>query len=194
MALTNLERLRLQIADRRRLEMHEVVGVSDGQSKGYQARGIPVFTGTLSVVLSLEGEIIVLVEGIDYTFDYALGLLILTTAADAGAFIQCSYQWASFSDKELNDVLAQKGFTALGNDDVTKASILALQMVLADGDRFIKYTLGQEMVDRSQARQAIVDLIAQLQGNALGGLVGIVEANSVYRECLMAPYLEQNCD
>ena len=194
MALTNLERLRLQIADRRRLVMHEVAGVSDGQSKGYQVRGIPVFSGTLSVVLSLDGVVTILAEGIDFTFDYALGLLILNTAAGSGAFIQCSYQWATFSDAELNDVLLQSGFESLGNDDVTKASILALQMVLADGDRFIKYTLGQEMVDRSQARQAIVDLIAQLQGNALSGLVGIVEANSVYRECLMSPYLEQNCD
>lgn len=189
MALTNLERLRLQVADRRRLVLHEVAGFGDELTLAFQVRGAPVFVGSLSVVIVSDSLTTVLYEGPDYSFDYALGLLRLQNAPAAGERVQCSYQWAAFADAELEDVLLQYS----NDNDLVKSSIAVLQMVLADSDRFIKYTLGQEAVDRSQARQAITDLLKQLQGNQLGGLVGLVQANTTYRECLMSPYLEQDC-
>lgn len=187
MSLTNLERLRLQVADRRRLVLHEVVGIGDGISLGFQSRGAPVFEGSESVAIIYDTLTVVLQPGADYQFDFALGLLRLNVPADPGGRVQMSYQWAVFSDAELVDVLDQTG------EDVSKSAIMVLRMVLADGDRFIKYTLGQEVVDRDAARKAIVDLLEEL-GDGQLGIVGVVLADSTYRKCLMFPYLEQNCD
>jgi hypothetical protein len=185
--MDSLDRLRLQIADRRRLVLHEIVGWGDGLALAFQTRGAPVVEGSVSVAVISDSLTTVLYDGPDWTFDYALGFLRLENPPDAGDRVQVSYQWSSFSDVELETLLTEAG------GDVAAAAILALQMVLADGDRFIKYTLGQETVDRGAARQAVVNLLDEMRGHQ-AGLVGLVHADSDYRRCLMAPYLEQTCD
>jgi len=186
-ALTDLERLRLRIADRARLVLYETVGLGDGLSLGFQTRGVPVFPDSEAVVIVSGSLTTVLYPGADYTVDYALGLLRLNIAPAAGESVVVAYQWTAFSDAELTDCLAQAG------ENVNNAAILALQALLADSDRWIKYTLGQETVDRIAARDAVLSLIEQLKGGRTG-VVGLVKADTPYRECLLSPFIEQVCD
>lgn len=187
MAFSALERLRLLIADRARLVLHETVGVGDGITLAFQTRGVPVFPDSEAAVVVSGSLTTVLYPGADYTFDYALGLLRLNIAPAAGESVVMAYQWAAFSDAELTDLLAQAG------ENVSNAAILALQSLLADSDRWIKYTLGQETVDRIAARDAVLSLIEQLRGGRTG-VVGLVKADTDYRECLMSPFIEQECE
>ncbi len=187
MALSNLERLRLQVADRPRLVLHEIVGIGDGLSLAFQSRGVPVFVNSETVVLVSDSVTQVLTTGADYTFDYDLGLLRLTEAAPTGDRVQVSYRWAAFSDVELEDVLENNGAS------VRRAAIAVLQMLLADTDRFLKYTLGQEVVDRIGSRDALMALLSELR-KYQRGVVSLVLADTAYRECLMAPFIEQTCE
>jgi hypothetical protein len=182
----DLARLRLLIADRARLVLHETVGLGDGLTLAFQTRGAPVFPDSEAVVVISGSLTTVLYPGADYTLDYDLGLLRLNVAPPAGERVQVAYQWAAFSDAELTDCLAQAG------ENVNNAAILALQSLLADSDRWIKYTLGQETVDRIAARDAVLSLIEQLKADR-GGVGGLVQADSDYRRCLLTPFIEQEC-
>lgn len=188
--LTALERLRLTIADRERLVLHEVVGLGDSLTLAFQTRGAPVVVGseTIAVVSTASGGIIqVFTPGAGYTIDYRLGLIRFSSPPAVDDEVRVSYRWFAFSDEELSDILLRSG------GDVSGAAILALQMVLADTDRFIRYTLGQETVDRAAARDAITALLDLLKADR-GGMVGMVQADTPYRECLMYPFLEQKCN
>lgn len=187
MALTDLERLRLRIADRPRMVISEDVGLGDGVRLGFQTRGAPIFPDSEAVVIASGNLTTVLYPGADYSLDYDLGLLRLDSAPLAGEAVRLAYRWAAFSDAELTDLLAQAG------GDNAGAAVLALQSLLADADRWIKYTLGQETVDRIAARDAVLSLIEQLKADR-GGVGGLVQADSDYRLCLMAPFVEQECE
>jgi hypothetical protein len=185
-ALSDLARLRLLIADRARLVLHETVGLGDGLTLAFQTRGAPIFLASEAVVVISGSLTTVLYPGADYTLDYDLGLLRLNVAPADGERVQVAYRWAAFSDAELTDLLAQAG-------SVSGAAVLALQALLADADRWIKYTLGQETVDRIAARDAVLSLIEQLKADR-AGVGGLVQADSDYRLCLMAPFVEQECE
>ena len=181
MPLTNLERLRLQIADRPRVVLRETVGVGDAATRSYLLTLAPVVDDSETVVVG----VVVKVPGIDYTLDQATGLLVFTSAPASAAQIVATYTWTVFSDAELDDLLVAKG---LG---VTRAAIQALQWLLADTDRFLKYTFGQESVDRSAAREGIQDLLARLEAQTSRGAVSLVKADTPCREALMHPFIQQ---
>ena len=187
MSLTNLELLRLRIADRARLILHETIGIGDGLSLGFQSGFYPIAADTESVVIVSTGLSTVLVQNQDYTLDYELGLLVLANAPPVDDQVQMSYQWVTFTDDELNGILQVNG------DNVTAAAIMCIEMILVDSERFIKYTFGQDDVDRAESRQAILDTLEQLR-KYQGGAVGIVVADTAYLKCLMAPFLEQDCE
>jgi hypothetical protein len=48
-------------------------------------------------------------------------------------------------------------------------------------------------VDRIAARDAVLSLIEQLKADR-GGVGGLVQADSEYRRCLLAPFIEQECE
>jgi len=179
MALTDLERLRLAIADRPRVALREQVGVGDGVSTQFQTQLFPV----------VDTSETVLVNGVPsaaYALDAATGVLTFTSAPLSEAQIVATYSWSVFSDAELQDLLDQ-------GVSVPRAAIQAIMWLLADSERFLKYTFGQESVDRSEAREGLERLLQTLSTSLTHGAVKLVLADSDYRKCLMSPFIQQEC-
>ncbi|HNT74394.1 MAG TPA: hypothetical protein PKH77_05175 [Anaerolineae bacterium] len=184
MALSDLERLRLQIQDRPRLALRESLDVGDGITTTFLTQLHPVLDGSETVLVNGVPQ----VAGINYTFTYALGAIEFVVAPGSGHPVVCTYQWAAFSDAELEDLLEQYA-------TVRRAAIAALEILLADTERFIKYTFGQESVDRSATREGLERLLDRLERSAAGPVV-IVKADTPCREALLEPFVEQGftCD
>ena len=176
MALTDLQRLRLTVADRTRLIVNETLGIGDGAARTFQTQMAPVVEAAVRVGGSVQDE------DTDYTLDTDLGRIVFTVAPADGAEIVSTYLWTVFSDAELEDALTRNG-------SVNQAAIEALRWLLADSERFIKYTHGYETVDRSEARKAIENLIDRLEAQA-GAPAGVVKATSGAEEALLAPFLD----
>ena len=177
MTLTAIERLRLKIADRPRALLNDPVGTGDGESVQFRVRLAPV----------VEDSDVVLVAGVvqerdeDYTISLGTGTLTFAAAPESGQAIVAGYSWVAFSDDELQDVLDRF-------PSIDAAALEVITWLLADSDRFLKYTFGQESVDRSSAREALQYLQERLQ--AIGGApVGLVKADTVAREALMEPFV-----
>lgn len=179
MALSDLERLRLQIQDRPRVALREVLGYGDGAELNFLTQLHPV--AAESEAVTVNG--VLKTPGTDYTLDDAVGLLTFTVAPATGAAVRVTYRWSTFNDAELEDLLAQHG-------SVRRAAIAALEMLLADSERFLKYTFGQESVDRTATRDALAQVIARLEKSG-DGPVSLVKADTPYRAGLLAPYLPQ---
>lgn len=190
MAVTDLRRVRLQIADLPRKVIREQIGVGDGYVTKFQAQLWPILEeideveilSTISV--RIAGVETVKVRVTDYDIELGAGVVVFVAAPVADAQIFAAYYWAAFTDADLGDLLSVHG------DNVTLAAMGAIQWLLADSDRFIKYTFGQDMVDRTTSRKGLLDLYAVLRGR-LGAPVGLVKARSDDREALMYPFIEQ---
>jgi len=190
MAVTDLRRVRLQIADLPRRVIREQIGVGDGYVTKFQAQLWPILELIDAVVIlstvsvRIAGVETVKVRVDDYDIELGAGVVTFVVAPVADAQVFAAYYWAVFTDGDLNDLLSRNG------DNVTLAAMGAIQWLLADSDRFIKYTFGQETVDRTASRKGLLDLYAMLRGR-LGAPVGLVKARSDDREELMAPFIEQ---
>ncbi len=187
MALTLLERLRLRIGDRPRLVLWETAGVGDDLETKFQVELRPVIDASESVVLQDGSGRTPLVRDTDYTFDYLQGLATLTTAPADSTLVLVTYTWVVFSDVELADLLEQSGSV------VVVAAIQAVTWLLADTERFIRYTFGQETVDRTGARDALLGLLAALK-TEIGAPAGLVKADTADRQTMMAPFLDSDAE
>lgn len=190
MAVTDLRRVRLQIADLPRGVIREQIGVGDGYVTKFQTQLWPILeeideVELLSTVsVRIAGVETVKVRVDDYDIELSAGVVTFVAAPVADAQIFIAYYWAVFTDADLNDLLSLHG------DNVRLAALDAIQWLLADSDRFIKYTFGQDSVDRSTARQGLLDLYNMLR-KRLGAPRGLVKALSDEREELMYPFIEQ---
>jgi len=174
MALTNLERLRLAIADRARVALREQIGLGDGVRGTFQTQLSPLVYGSETVLVN-ETPVSV------YTLDYATGVLSFLTppALDAGLLI--TYSWTTFSDEELQDLLDRYG--------LRRSAIQALEWLLADTERFMRYTFGQTSVDRSAARENLLALLERLDEQAGSGAVTLVQAEDEAQRRLLRPFV-----
>jgi hypothetical protein len=188
MALTALQRLRLRIADRAKVTLDETMGIGDGVVTEFQMHLTPVVSGSESLKLVAGGVATPQTRDADYTIDNDLGLITFTAAPADGTQVRVSYQHTTFTDTELNDLLDQQ------NDSVARAAIRAIEWLLADTDRFIKYTFGQESVDRSSVREGLNDLLTRLERQVGSGLVALVKADTEDREDLMAPFIDDEVE
>lgn len=177
MSLTDLARLRLQIADRPRVILRETLGSGDGATLSFLLTLAPVVAASETIMVG--GAPVAA-----YTLDDATGLLIFDAAPAANAAVVATYTWTTFSDAELEDLLDQ-GLS------VTRAAIQAIQWLLADSDRFLKYTFGQESVDRSASRDALTKLLERLEGQLGRGAVSLIKADTPCREALLYPFIQQ---
>lgn len=179
MPLSALEQLRLAIADRPRLALNEGLGVGDGVTVQFQSGLFPIVAG--STALRVAGAL--KTPTTDYTLDLSVGLVTMTAAPVAGAAVTLTYRWVAFTDDELTDLLTTYV-------TVNAAAAQAVRWLLADTERFVKYTFGQETVDRTAAREALLDLLHQLTQRS-GVAAGLVYATTTDRETLLAPFIEQ---
>jgi hypothetical protein len=188
MALTTLQRLRLRIADRAKVTLDETLGIGDGVVTEFQMHLAPVVSGSESLKLVAGGVATPQTRDVDYVINNDLGLVTFTAAPADSTQVRASYQHTTFTDTELNDLLDQQ------NDSVARAAIRAIEWLLADTDRFIKYTFGQESVDRSSVREGLNDLLTRLERQVGSGLVALVKADTEDREDLMAPFIDDEVE
>jgi hypothetical protein len=180
MAVTDLSRLRTQIADRPRLGLNEGLGLGDGVLVHFRVIGTPVLAG--SFYLYVNGTL--QVEGVAYVLDYDLGLVTFTAAPAIGATVVATYQWATFTDEVLEDLLLTRS--------VEGAAARAISWILADVDLFMKYTYGQEGVDRSASRAGLQRLYDDLIG--FDAPFALELADTPDREAVMEPFIEQSIE
>ena len=181
MAVSDLDRLRVSVADRQRLVTEEILGVGDGSRKFFRLQ-LPVIIPGSEVIYVAGVES---TRGTDYSVDHNTGLVTFVSSPAADAVVKAGkYTWTTFSDRELSDALAQN------NNNVLQAAIQVVQWLLVDIERFMKYFLGQEMVDRSSGVTALETMIEQFK-SSLGAPIGIVRATTVEMEEAMEPFIEQ---
>lgn len=186
--MTPLEELRLRINDRARLALNEVVGVGGtAPLLDYRLQFAPVVVGS-DVLRTRAGAVLTpLVPAVGYVLTEATGLVTLAGALASGTELLATYTWTVFADAELTDILTQY------QDRAAVAALVCVRMLLADSDRFIKYTLGQETVDRARALEALRALLEQLQAEIAGGNNAgpyLADVDS-YEEYLLAPWVTQ---
>lgn len=181
MAVSDLDRLRVSVADRLRLVTEEILGVGDGSRTFFRLQ-LPVIVAGSEVIYIAGVES---TRGTDYSVDYNTGLVTFVSPPAADAVIKAGkYTWTTFSDGELSDALGQN------NNNVLQAAIQVVQWLLVDTERFMKYFLGQEMIDRSSGVAALETMIEQFK-SSLGAPIGIVRATTVEMEEAMEPFIEQ---
>jgi hypothetical protein len=185
MALTDLQRLRLKIADRPSVVLNEQIGAGDGATTKFKTQLAPVVSESETVTVNGAEQ----TRDTDYSIDDGTGVITFDGAPASEAAIKVSYQWTTFSDEELNDLLDQKG-------SIVGAAIEAIGWLLADTDRLISYTYGQEKVDRKDVRRALNDLLDRLEKEARSrpGMMGVILADTDEREDLMEPWIDQDED
>lgn len=174
MALTDLERLRLAIADRPRVTLREQLGLGDGVRTEFQTQLSPVVAASETVLVN--GAPIA-----TYTLDGATGVVTFAVAPANNATLLITYRWTTFSDIELEDLLDRF--------DARRAAIRAITWLLADTERFLRYTFGQESVDRSAARAGLEKLLDRLTAEVGSGAVTLVKADDAERRALLEPFL-----
>jgi hypothetical protein len=180
MALSDLQWLRLKIADRPRLLLHDPLGVGDGANTLFKLRVAPIVADSETVTVNGVEQ----TQDTDYTIDNSLGLITFTAAPAADAEVVATFQFVAFTDTELTDLLTAEGSRQ-------RAAMEAVRWLLADQDRFLKYTFGQETVDRSGARDALQFLLEELKSSQPAP-IGLVWADTDEREDIMFPYIEQD--
>jgi len=164
--------------------VHEQIGTGDGFLTMFQAQLHPIVLNSETITLRVGAVETVQDSGTDYEIELDTGVVTFAITPTSGTMVFASYRWAVFTDTELEDLLGSFG------DDVVRAAMRAIQWLLADTDRFIKYTFGQETVDRTAGRKGLLELYDTLRAT-VGAPTGLVKALSDDREALMAPFIEQ---
>lgn len=137
MALTNLQRLRLNIVDPYREFQDSQLG--DGSTIHFRLSSFPVKAN--SQQLYVAGAL--KTEGTDYTLDDNTGKITFTSAPADGANIFVRGEASIFSDDELNDLLDQHTST------VRTATLHALRVLMADHARRERWQAGDLHADGS---------------------------------------------
>ena len=173
MALSALERLRLAIADRPRVALREQVGLGDGLRTTFQTQLSPLEEASETVLINE-------VPTSGYAIHYPTGVLEFTNPPLSAEVILITYRWTAFSNAELGDLLDRF--------DLRRAAIQALEWLLADSERFMKYTFGQESVDRGAAREGLLKLLERLESQTGSGAVVLVQADTAEQRALLHPF------
>lgn len=145
MALSDLAYIRLILSVPHRPILAEELGSGDGTNKKFMTQLSPIIAE--SETIRVDGT--VKTRTTDYAIDNAFGLVTFVTAPADGKLVDADYKWSVFSDTEINGLLARY------NDSVYQVLKQLVRALLSNSDLFIKYTVGMESVDRSQALSAL---------------------------------------
>jgi len=146
--MATAEELRLKILDRPQLVIGERVGTGDGTVKVYKLGRTPVMSGSLTVYIGGQEK----TEGADYTLDYANGKLQFTSSPVEGDAITSDYEFAAFSDEDLERFLTSAG----GN--LSLAAGEALTSLITDRGRLVTWSRGDARIDYDRLRRDIADV------------------------------------
>lgn len=161
MALSDLELLRLTLADEHKQSTDSEVG--DDNTTSYNLSHNKIKTDSYQVlvndVLQTEGE------SDDYTINLNTGVVTFNTAPESGAEIVVNYEFSAFRDEELTEFLALDG-------SVQNAAIRCIKILMADAARRFDYTAGQTDIKASQVFANLKELLKTIQESGIGGNIG----------------------
>jgi hypothetical protein len=146
--MATTEELRLKILDRPQVVLDERVGTGDGSNTVFQLRHVPVMADSQTVRVGGTAK----TEGVDYTLDDSSGKLVFLQAPDEGDEITASYDFAAFTDSELQAFLDSAG----GN--VALAAGEALTTLIADRSRLVTWSKGDARMDFDRLRRDLADV------------------------------------
>ncbi len=170
--MSTIDDLRLKILDRPQVVLDERVGTGDGSTKIYKVRHSPVMADTQ--VVSVGG--VEKAEGADYAFDDATGKLTFTAAPSADDAITVSYDFAAFTDAELQMFMDGAGA------NVALSAGEALNALIVDRTRLVTWSRGSTKVDYDQLRSDLMDVAKRFiaQGSSeVGGKVDEIDWEEV---------------
>jgi len=162
--MATVDELRLKILDRPQLVVGERVGTGDDARMVFKIRHTPIMSGSVSIfvggTLQTEGE--------HYTLDYSSGKLTFSVAPSASDPIIADYEFAAFSDDELQEFLNRAG----GN--LALASGEALTSLIADRNRMITWSRGDAKIDYDRLRQDLADVARRFYSRGASESAGAV--------------------
>jgi len=165
--MATVDDLRLKILDRPQVVLDEIVGTGDGFTKLFKLRRAPVMEGTIHLRIGVEEKN----EGTDYEVDYTTGKLVFAEAPGEGEVVVASYDFAAFSDSELQAFLDSSG----GN--LALAAGEALTSLISDRSRLVTWSRSDVRIDYDKLREdlAIVARRYLSQGRTEAGRAKIEE-------------------
>jgi hypothetical protein len=184
MTLTDVEAVRLKASDKSVIEREKVV--TSGEDQYYKLSNTNILASPAPSI-TLDG--VPQTEGVDYTIDYAQGVVSWVAVLTVNRSLEFTYYWSVFSDTEIQYFLDEAG----GN--VTIATAKLLLAWAADAARLAKRQtlsggggLGQVVIDTSVAAKelratakALIDTEADLgESIPAEGLTEIPWTEQVY--------------
>ena len=146
MVYTNLKLLRKELADPFKYAFERQTG--DGETVAFKLSHGNVQDGTYKVFVDNDLK----TETTDYTIDKERGLVTFKTAPLEKEEIEVEYYFAAFSDEELEE------FLALESDNVVRAALRGVNLLIADASRRFDYASGQTEMKPSQVFEHLKDL------------------------------------
>lgn len=146
MSYTNLELLRKELSDPFRYAFDRQTG--DGETTVFKLSHGNVQDSTYSVYVDNQLK----TEGTDYTLDKENGLLTFVSAPADGKEVEVKYYFSAFSDTELTE------FLKLESDNVIRAALRCINLLLTDASRRFDYVSGQTEMKPSQVFAHLKDL------------------------------------
>jgi hypothetical protein len=150
-SMATIEELRLKILDRPQIVLDERVGSGDGEKTVFKLAHSPVMSGTANVRVGGDVQ----VASTDYELDCLTGKLTFDEGPKDGDAIVASYDFAAFSDSELQVYLDGAG----GN--LALAAGEALTSLVSDRARLVTWARGDMRIDYDRLRQDISDVAAR---------------------------------
>jgi len=170
--MATVEELRLKILDRPQVVLGERVGTGDANRDVFRLLRVPVMQN--SVAIYLDG--VVKTEDTDYVLNYATGKLTFTSAPGDGVSITADYEFATFSDIDLENFLENSG----GN--LSLAAGQALTSLVADRSRLVTWSRGDMKIDYDRLRKDLHDVARRFYAQGASESDGAVSKSVDWEE------------
>ncbi len=134
--MATVDDLRLKILDREQVVIGERLGTGDGKNRVFKVKHTPIMKGTVRFYLDNDEY-----QGPIDSLDYGTGKLTFYREPADGVMVMIDYQFAAFTDKELQKFLDNS------NGNLALASAATLEALIADRARLITWSRGDMKID-----------------------------------------------
>lgn len=164
--MTKKEQLRLLIGDNDKIIANDQFGTGDSYTKYFQLSMHPVRATTEIITLGNSAQ----TRDTHYTIDNDTGLISMITAPSNGSILRAQkYEYNSFSDDELNDVLSKYG------DDLNMSAAHCCRALAVEASRWFSYSSGDESVNKSMCADNFLAMAKIFEEKALVEQTGLMD-------------------
>lgn len=170
--MATIAKLRLKILDRPQVVLDERVGSGDGSARVFRLGHAPVMADT--VVVRVGG--VEQVEGEDFELDCSTGRLTFAEPPADGDAVVASYDFAAFSDAELQQFLDS------ANGNMALAAGEALRTLVSDRARLVSWSRGDMKVDYDRLRKDLTDIAERYIREGRSETGGVITDSIIWEE------------